>query len=410
MGRGVEVDEDLVDLRGAEGGGTGRTVRSVALQRVPPLLAHLGEEVGRVVGGGGEDLGGGGGVVTPPRGRAEIGPVRVVLVLVGVRPAVELVKRGISAAVPGAAEVEVGECVVEEGVDFARALERLEEVTRMASRERQALAEEDLALELPPGSWEARLSTILSMVDSPPAVMAALTAAMREFRPSSAHFSVPPANRPSPALTSTLSAGCLPKPTTMRAAAATPQISRRATPIVAVQTFSAMDACPPRPLAHPALSETERQCARRMAVFATQFREEGVPSPDLSAFWLRKSQKATLSVLMVRGGGEGSEPQYFHGMNLEVSLPTGSLCSERAAIGAALAARPGLKRSDFLCIAVFAPPFLTSLGRNPIDPCGACREWLEKIAAVNPGFKILTFTGPSWNWDEQRIISKTFFA
>ena len=29
---------------------------------------------------------------------------------------------------------------------------------------------------------------------------------------------------------------------------------------------------------------------------------------------------------------------------------------------------------------------------NPLDPCGACMEWLKKIAEVNPDFVVLTFT------------------
>lgn len=29
---------------------------------------------------------------------------------------------------------------------------------------------------------------------------------------------------------------------------------------------------------------------------------------------------------------------------------------------------------------------------NPLKPCGACMEWLKKIAEVNPDFKIITFT------------------
>ena len=27
---------------------------------------------------------------------------------------------------------------------------------------------------------------------------------------------------------------------------------------------------------------------------------------------------------------------------------------------------------------------------NPLDPCGACQEWLKKVAEVNPGFKART--------------------
>ena len=29
---------------------------------------------------------------------------------------------------------------------------------------------------------------------------------------------------------------------------------------------------------------------------------------------------------------------------------------------------------------------------NPLKPCGACNEWLKKIAESNPYFKIVTFT------------------
>lgn len=29
---------------------------------------------------------------------------------------------------------------------------------------------------------------------------------------------------------------------------------------------------------------------------------------------------------------------------------------------------------------------------NPLKPCGACHEWLIKIAEVNPQFSVVTFT------------------
>lgn len=37
---------------------------------------------------------------------------------------------------------------------------------------------------------------------------------------------------------------------------------------------------------------------------------------------------------------------------------------------------------------VQADPFFV----NPLKPCGACMEWLKKIAEVNPDFKVITFT------------------
>jgi cytidine deaminase len=34
---------------------------------------------------------------------------------------------------------------------------------------------------------------------------------------------------------------------------------------------------------------------------------------------------------------------------------------------------------------------------NPLSPCGACTEWLKKIAQCNPYFKIITFTDANCN-------------
>jgi len=34
---------------------------------------------------------------------------------------------------------------------------------------------------------------------------------------------------------------------------------------------------------------------------------------------------------------------------------------------------------------------------NPLKPCGACNEWLKKIAESNPYFKVITFTDTDCN-------------
>jgi hypothetical protein len=156
-------------------------------------------------------------------------------------------------------------------------------------------------------------------------------------------------------------------------------------------------------------------------------------------------------------------------------MPTGSLCSERNAIGNALAANPSLVRKDMFGIAVLslrardvdvadrsgpgypgdpggedatrlcrdvasstdqkekerkrntdtdvthefvsisrnasfafvenanasngpnangpnASDAADKAGLNPLRPCGACKEWLNKIAEVNPGFRVLMFS------------------
>jgi cytidine deaminase len=76
---------------------------------------------------------------------------------------------------------------------------------------------------------------------------------------------------------------------------------------------------------------------------------------DIHRFWLRKTHKPVLAVLLVQSSGEAA-PRLYRGTNMEVSMPTGSLCAERSAIGSALAANPNLKRHDLKLIAVLAVP------------------------------------------------------
>ena len=108
---------------------------------------------------------------------------------------------------------------------------------------------------------------------------------------------------------------------------------------------------------------------------------------EIKGFWLRKSQKPVLAVLEVERP-DGTR-EYVRGMNLEVSMPTGSLCAERNAIGTALAQRPGLMRREIRRVAVLSAYPGSTL--NPLPPCGACREWLLKIAEVQPDFEVVMF-------------------
>lgn len=72
----------------------------------------------------------------------------------------------------------------------------------------------------------------------------------------------------------------------------------------------------------------------------------------------------------------------------QVSMPTGTLCAERNAIGNALAGDQTMCRSDMKGVAVLSIPLNVAddkddfVGLNPLDPCGACMEWLKKIAEV----------------------------
>ena len=72
---------------------------------------------------------------------------------------------------------------------------------------------------------------------------------------------------------------------------------------------------------------------------------------DLFNFWIRKTRKPVLAVLLVRKEGD---IKMYRGTNMEVSMPTGSLCAERNVIGSALAADLSLKRENLIAVAVLS--------------------------------------------------------
>lgn len=88
-------------------------------------------------------------------------------------------------------------------------------------------------------------------------------------------------------------------------------------------------------------------------------------APDLSAFWLRKTKKPVLAVLLVQKPNE--EPRLYRGTNMEVSMPTGSLCAERNVIGTALAADLSLRREHLKLIAVYSAPHLDRKRRMSVS-------------------------------------------
>jgi cytidine deaminase len=119
-------------------------------------------------------------------------------------------------------------------------------------------------------------------------------------------------------------------------------------------------------------------------VFGWKSKAERAVNPGrVDPFWYRKSDKPVLAVLEIQ---TEQGPEYIRSCNLEVSLPTGSLCAERNAIGTALSRFPDLRRKQVRRVAI-----LSLAGIHPLLPCGACREWLQKVREVNPGFEIITF-------------------
>ena len=74
--------------------------------------------------------------------------------------------------------------------------------------------------------------------------------------------------------------------------------------------------------------------ADEMKAFKECFERQRYQENDLMKFWLRKTQKLVMAVLLVIKP-DGSQKLY-RGTNMEVSMPTGSLCAERNVIGTAL--------------------------------------------------------------------------
>lgn len=269
---------------------------------------------------------------------------------------------------------------------------------------------------------------------------------------------------------------------------------------IEVHSFEAMETIPPVDIQ----AVTDRHVAmviQELLAFKEAMVRTLQSDHDISRFWLRKTHKPVIAVLLVQNDDDDSDdaPALYRGTNMEVSMPTGSLCAERNVIGTALADRPGLKREDLKIIAVLAVPMAPARGSNedpkmqspsgmrrvhscaacidptpttkmsrrkpsvgteeedrewilpptrpdsrpstpeslcdvpstspvrtislfskpraspsgpertvilgsshardlnPLRPCGACNEWLKKIAECNPYFKILTFTDAECN-------------
>ena len=119
-----------------------------------------------------------------------------------------------------------------------------------------------------------------------------------------------------------------------------------------VHSFEEMETTPA--IAFDQTSDEVSRVTIEMKAFRREFLHivaEGGRS-DLREFWLRKTRKPVLAVLLVQKPGH--EPVLYRGTNMEVSMPTGSLCAERNVIGTALANDPGLKREDLKMVAVLS--------------------------------------------------------
>ncbi|CAL1150078.1 unnamed protein product [Cladocopium goreaui] len=111
-------------------------------------------------------------------------------------------------------------------------------------------------------------------------------------------------------------------------------------------------------------------------------------------FWQRKSHKVVIAVVVCEE--EDSSLVALRGMNTEVSLPSGSLCAERA--GIARAASEFFAAKSIKAIAVLDP----SGDIAPLWPCEVCQSWLAKIREQNPRISVVAF--PSKENDFKTIL------
>ena len=298
--------------------------------------------------------------------------------------------------------------------------------------------------------WVDFFHMFISLTDGSPARIAALNAGLREFRPDYLHVLQPKSffysNR--------IESGNL-----------------------CYEPFERIDVRPA--MSRELLTKRTQSLVAEMISFRDKFercssKSSSSKKSELGSFWLRKTKKPVLAVLLVQKSNETS-PRFFYGINMEVSMPTGSLCAERNCIGTALSSDFTLRRRDIQMVAVLSVPkrrddgstistttaaksaeksnssssslvstqsaerpheefktrSLSASGSprkpikrrrlgssfdkflqdhqnhdehnhhhhhnhdhtlNPISPCGACMEWLRKIAEVNPTFRVVTFS------------------
>jgi cytidine deaminase len=174
-------------------------------------------------------------------------------------------------------------------------------------------------------AWKSHFHVTIAYADGPPARLSALNASLRMYQPSYLHI------------------------WQLKTFWHERKLS------MADVDFHSFENIEASPLVAPSKADAMTQMVvREMRLFRDQFlAAEG--DGEVASFWLRKSRKPVLAVLLIEKptvAGERPTVLVQRGMNCEVSMPTGSLCAERNAIGSALASDPTLTRRALKMIAV----------------------------------------------------------
>eukprot|EP00965_Chrysotila_dentata_P095919 3169928-Pleurochrysis_carterae.AAC.1 len=104
--------------------------------------------------------------------------------------------------------------------------------------------------------------------------------------------------------------------------------------------------------AHAVCDINRTACERRTGEqFSFDYEYGGLP-PSVQSHLCWPAAYSTRVLLTKKKDGDAT---FYRGMNVEVSMPTGTLCAERNAIGNALAADQTLKRNEIHAVAVSRP-------------------------------------------------------
>ncbi|KAK1929975.1 hypothetical protein P3T76_014472 [Phytophthora citrophthora] len=198
-------------------------------------------------------------------------------------------------------------------------------------------------------AWKSHFHVTIAYSDGPPARLSALNASLRMYRPSYLHI------------------------WQLKTFWHERKLS------MADVDFHSFENIEASPLVTPSKADAMTQMiVREMRLFRDQFlAAEG--EGEVAGFWLRKSRKPVLAVLLIEkpAAVPGERPTIVvqRGMNCEVSMPTGSLCAERNAIGSALANDPTLTRRALKMIAVLGLNLTAGgTGSNLTSPTASERE------------------------------------
>ena len=214
--------------------------------------------------------------------------------------------------------------------------------------------------------WPSHLSLFSSLTDSPPARSSSLLSSLRPLRPSTLH------------MWQLKSFWC-----------EYPAVTGRGEEDVEEVTFDKVEMTPPQRVDEMREDDVKLLVAR-MKQYKDEFmkQRDGDNSNEMSAFWMRKSKKPVLSILMVHK--QGQLRRYYRGLNMEVSMPTGSLCSERSAIASALSDDVALCRRDLKMIAVLALPLEKKATVSPAEEEAERRKEAEMVEEI----KVLESSSP----------------